>query len=242
MVGQGRCRRKFLRILLVATVGVPGMAELAAAQPPPSVVRPGAPGAPTRTLSAEDLRAPVRALHSEADVLFMQHMIVHHRQALVMSALVPERTEREDILYLARRIELSQDAEIAFMKRWLELRGEEAPGPDADHAHHGAPSDHADPAHGGHPAGHAGRAGPVMAGMLTAEQLEALANAEGPAFDRSFLELMILHHEGALEMVSELLASPGAARDSDIFDLAAHVYADQRMEIGRMRAMLQASP
>ncbi|TVP46565.1 MAG: DUF305 domain-containing protein [Gemmatimonadales bacterium] len=237
----GYCRR-FSWVLLAATAGVPGMAELAAAQLPPSVVRPGAPGAPTRTLSAEDLRAPVQALHSEADVLFMQNMILHHRQALVMSALVPDRTEREDIGYLARRIELSQDSEIAFMKRWLELRGEEAPDPDAEHAHHGAPPDHAAHAHRGHPAGHAEQTGPLMAGMLTNQQLDALADAEGPAFDRTFLELMIIHHEGALEMVSELLASPGAARDSDIFDLASHVYADQRMEIGRMRTMLQASP
>jgi len=242
MGDPGDCRRRFLWILLVATAGVPCMAEPATAQTPPSVVRLGAPGAPTLTLSAEDLRAPLQALHTEADVLFMQNMIVHHRQALVMSALVPERTEREDIGYLARRIELSQGSEIAFMRRWLELRGEEAPAPDADHADHGAPRAHADPAHHGHHAGHVERAGSLMAGMLTTEQLEALADAEGPAFDRVFLELMILHHEGALEMVAELLASPGAARDSDIFDLASHVYADQRMEIGRMRAMLQASP
>lgn len=224
---------------MVATAGMLGLMEPAAAQTPPSVVRLGAPGAPTTTLSADDLRAPAQALHTEADVRFMQHMIVHHRQALVMSALVPGRTDREDIRQLARRIELSQDAEIAFMKRWLELRGEEAPEP-AHLAGHGA-------GHGaGHVAGDAARHAEhdviLMAGMLTTEQLEALAGAGGPAFDRGFLELMILHHEGALEMVAELLASPGAARDSDIFSLASHVYADQRMEIGRMRAMHASSP
>jgi uncharacterized protein (DUF305 family) len=217
MKPPGGLRRGCFAVGAAVLVGGGSLAEPAEAQTPPSVVRPGAPGTPTRILSAEELRAPAQALHTGADVLFMQHMIVHHRQALTMSALAPERTEREDIRQLARRIELSQDAEIAFMKRWLELRGEEAPKADADHAHH-------------------------MAGMLSDAQLDALAVAEGPAFDRAFLELMIFHHEGALEMVTQLLAAPGAARDSDIFGLAAHVYADQRMEIGRMRAMLQASP
>ncbi len=204
------------------------LAAPALAQTPPSVVRPGAPGSPTRTLSAEELVAPARALHTEADVRFMRDMILHHRQALVMSALALERTRREDIRQLALRIDLSQDAEIAFMERWLELRGEEGPAPERDaelthHGHHG---------HGDH----------AMPGMLAEAQLEALAAAEGPAFDRLFLELMIFHHEGALEMVADLLASPGAARDSDIFGLAAHVHADQLMEIGRMRAMLAVTP
>ncbi|HUE96433.1 MAG TPA: DUF305 domain-containing protein, partial [Longimicrobiaceae bacterium] len=209
--------------------GLIGVVGSAAAQTPPSVVRPGAPGTPTRMLSAEALGAPAQALHTDADVRFMQNMIVHHRQALVMSALAPDRTGRADIRLMADRIERSQDAEIAFMKRWLKLRGEASPEPDADHAGHGGDLHH-------------DRGDHRMAGMLTEEQLEALAAADGPDFDRAFLEFMIYHHEGALDMVDELFASPGAARDSDVFDLASHVNADQRMEIGRMLAMLAASP
>lgn len=161
----------------------------------------------------------------------MANMIAHHRQALVMSALAPDRTERADIRLMADRIERSQDAEIAFMKRWLELRGEASPEPDADH---GPQHVHGDQEQD--------RGNHRMAGMLTEEQLEALAAADGRDFDRAFLEFMIYHHEGALDMVAELFASPGAARDSDAFELASHVNADQRMEIGRMSAMLAASP
>lgn len=246
MKARGHRPQSLLALPLLAVAGLIGVVESAAAQTPASLVRPGAPGTPTRTLSAEELRAPARALHTEADVRFMENMIVHHRQALVLSALVPDRTEREDILLLAERIERSQDAEIAFMKRWLELRGEAAPGPDADHAGHGQAGHghggHGDDPHRAHRAGDQEHGDHLMAGMLTEEQIEALAASDGPDFDRTFLELMIYHHEGALDMVAELFASPGAARDSDAFGLASHVNADQRMEIARMLAMLAESP
>lgn len=233
---ESRSRRPWrLKALpLVAAAALIGVVQSAAAQAPASVVRPGAPGTPTRTLSAEALRAPAQALHTDADVRFMANMIVHHRQALVISALAPDRTERADIRLMADRIERSQDAEIAFMKRWLELRGEASPEPDADHAGHGPQHIHRDQEQD--------RGNHRMAGMLTEEQLQALAAADGRDFDRAFLEFMIYHHEGALDMVAELFAAPGAARDSDAFELASHVNADQRMEIGRMLAMLAANP
>jgi len=197
------------------------------------MVRPGAPGSPSLSLAPDELRAPPRPQHTEADVIFMQHMIVHHRQALVMSALVPERAERQDLHALADRIERSQAVEIAFMERWLELRNEpfsavEDEGHDGHHGHHHH--------HGAD--GHGEEERP-MAGMLTEAELRALASARGPEFDQLFLQFMIMHHEGALTMVEELLASPGAALDSDMFDLASHVYSDQKMEIDRMRNMLE---
>lgn len=217
-------------LILIAACG-----ELAAQErppeAPPSVVRPGPPGTPGVRLTAEDLQVPERPAHTEADVLFMRNMIHHHHQALVMSALAPERAQRDQVLRLARRIERAQADEIRLMGRWLELRGEEAPeveleGLDDAHPH----------AHPGHERDHDE---PLMAGMLTPDQLRDLAAARGDDFDRRFLELMIFHHQGAVEMVRELMASPGAAQDSDMFQFASHVKSDQMIEIGRMEEMLR---
>jgi uncharacterized protein (DUF305 family) len=146
----------------------------------------------------------------------MQGMIGHHAQALEMAALLPERTRRDDMRLLAKRIEVSQADEIQMMQRWLEARGQEVPGP---HAHH-APG------------------APLMPGMLTADEMARLADARADAFDRLFLELMIKHHEGALTMVKELYSRPGAGQESEMFAFASDVDADQRMEIDRMRGMI----
>jgi uncharacterized protein (DUF305 family) len=207
------------------------------------VVQPGAPGQAGRTLSPAAVAELPRPPHTDADVRFMRDMIGHHAQALEMTVLVPERSQREDIRLLARRIEISQASEIALMRRWLEDRWEEAPDPlGAGHGggHHG----------GGHEAGHAaGHGGDShahphggMPGMLTRDQLHRLASATGDEFDRIFLEYMIYHHEGALTMVAELFASPGAGQGGEIFEFASHVDADQRIEIARMTRMLNAVP
>jgi uncharacterized protein (DUF305 family) len=158
-------------------------------------------------------------VHTDADVRFIQGMIPHHQQALEMAALVPERTAREDLRRMAERITVSQQDEIATMERWLRARGQSLPAADAHHGH-GA-------------GGHAG-----MPGMATPEEMAALAASRGAEFDRRFLELMIRHHEGALVMVAELFASPGAGQGSQIFGIASEVDADQRMEIDRMRMLL----
>lgn len=209
-------------------------AEPEAGQAATGMVQPGAPGEASRRIDpgAEGPRA--RHPHTEADVLFMQNMIHHHAQALVMSRLVRDRTENEQIRLLAQRIHRSQMDEIQLMQRWLEARDEEAPEPIAM-------DDTRGPEELVH---HAGRhaADPetaLMAGMLTPEQLETLAGSRGREFDRRFLEAMIFHHAGALEMVAELFASPGAAQDSAMYQFASHVDADQRMEIGRMQRLLQ---
>lgn len=188
-------------------------------------LRAGAPGEQARTATAAEIGT--RPGHVQADVQFMQHMIAHHRQALEMTALVPGRSGRDDVRALARRIELSQDDEIRLMERWLQRRGEPLPDPHAHH-HHG---------HGTH--GQEAEA-PPMPGMLTAEQLTRLAAAGGAEFDRLFLEYMIFHHEGALVMVAELLAAEGAAQEAEIHQFASHVESDQRIEIERMRRMLNA--
>jgi uncharacterized protein (DUF305 family) len=179
-----------------------------------------------------------RPPHTDADVRFMQQMIGHHAQALEMTALVPERSENPDIRLLARRIEVSQDSEIALMRRWLEERWEQVPEP-SSHGHRSDPHGHG--AHAGHePGEHGGPGG--MSGMLGQDQLDRLAGATGEEFDRLFLEFMIFHHEGALTMVAELFASPGAGQGGEIFEFASHVDADQRIEIARMDRMLRAVP
>jgi uncharacterized protein (DUF305 family) len=191
----------------------------------PRGVPPVARGEASRPPAPEARADRGRPRYTEADVRFMRGMIAHHAQALAMTSLVPTRSTREDIRRLAERIEVSQRDEIAMMGRWLETRGEEVPSLDAHSGHHGAGGQHA-----------------RMPGMLTREELARLAAATGPEFDRLFLESMIRHHEGALAMVAELLASEGAAQEPEIFQFASEVDADQRMEITRMRGMLSAPP
>lgn len=160
-----------------------------------------------------------------ADVRFILGMIPHHAQALAMTALVPARSRRDDIRLLAQRIERSQKDEIAAMERWLRRRGEAAPSADPHHAHHGAPPPDSQP---------------LMPGMLTHEELMQLETATGAEFDRLFLERMIRHHQGALTMVKELFATPGAAQDPELYRFASDVDADQRAEITRMQTLLRA--
>jgi uncharacterized protein (DUF305 family) len=164
----------------------------------------------------------------------MQGMIGHHAQALVMAALVPSRTATPALRALAERIDVSQRDEIAAMRQWLADRGE--PVPDSTGALPGAAG-----AHAGHEA-HGGHAAAAMPGMLTPVQLAELAAASGAAFDRLFLRLMIQHHEGALVMVRDLLATPGAAREAQTFAFVSDVDTDQRAEIARMQALLTRLP
>lgn len=161
--------------------------------------------------------------HTDADVRFIEGMLAHHGQALEMTALVPQRASREDVRLMAERIEVSQRDEIEIMHRWLRHRG--LPVPDTAMQHM-----------------HAGMHHEAMPGMLTPEEMARLADSTGPAFDRLFLESMIRHHEGALTMVAQLFATAGAGQGSDIYDIAAQVDSDQRIEIARMWQMLEASP
>jgi uncharacterized protein (DUF305 family) len=182
----------------------------------PLLVQPGAPGEATRVITAAEALDTSRIGATATDVRFMHGMIAHHAQALEMTALLPSRTNREDMRLLARRIELSQADEIAMMRRWLTARAESVPDPQAHHAHGGA----------------------LMPGMLTPEEMGRLAAATGAEFDRLFLELMIRHHDGALAMVDQLFATEGAGQEPDIFAFASDVDADQRIEIDRMSMML----
>ena len=187
-------------------------------QPRPPIVQPGAPGEPSRiieTAQAVDL-SHVQA--TDADVKFMQGMIGHHQQAVEMVALIPTHSTRPEMQLLGKRIDLSQQDEMKMMRRWLEVRGKEVPGEHAMHMH-GAT---------------------LMPGMLTQEEMDRLTAAKGSEFDRLFLEGMMKHHGGAITMVNELFATPGAGQEVEIFSFASDVDADQRMEIDRMGGMLNA--
>ena len=203
--------------LLALLLAAAGACRTAQVDGSPQIVQPGAPGQASRVISAEKATDLSRVQFTSADVRFMQGMIGHHAQALEMAALLPDRSRRDDMRLLAKRIEVSQADEIQMMQRWLEVRGQQVPGP---HAHH-APG------------------APLMPGMLTAAEMTRLAGATGDAFDRLFLELMIKHHEGALTMVKTLYSTAGAGQESEIYAFASDVDADQRMEIDRMRGMLE---
>jgi uncharacterized protein (DUF305 family) len=207
----------YLAVLVAGMLAIPAVACRATVDPPPQIIQPGAPGQAPRVIAPEQASDLSRVQHTAADVRFMQGMIGHHAQALEMSALVPSRTSREEMRLLARRIEISQADEINMMREWLTSRGEAAPDELALHAH-GAT---------------------LMPGMLTREEMQRLAQSTGPEFDRLFLEFMIKHHAGALVMVEELFAQPGAGQEPEMFAFASDVDADQRMEIDRMGAMLK---
>ncbi len=190
----------------------------------PVVVQPGAPGKPSRTLPASTKATlPPR---SQADVEFMQGMIMHHSQAVEMTALIASHTENKDLWLLGARISRSQSDEIKFMQRWLAARGERV-----------------SMATPGMPGMNMSREPmALMPGMLAPEQMEALRKAKGAEFDRAFLIGMIQHHNGALIMVKDLFDTAGAGQDADVFNFATDADSTQRAEIRIMEAMLEKKP
>ncbi len=220
------CRpRTFSALALSPTLAallsiLPAAALAQQSSEPPVVVQPGPPGSPSKELPPSTTGAAPKV--SQADIDFMQGMIMHHAQAVEMTALIPSHTENPQVRALGARIGLSQADEIRFMKRWLVERGQSTsmgmPGmPDMDK--NGKPM--------------------MMPGMLTPAQMEALRQAHGAEFDRLFLTGMIQHHGGALIMVKDLFASPGAGQDGELFDFATDVDNGQRAEIKIMENMLK---
>lgn len=182
----------------------------------PVVVTMGRPGEASTSAPMNTAEKGVTLPYAPGDVKFISGMITHHAQAIEMVNLLKSRTDSESMRMMALRIEVSQNDEIAWMRRWLDERKQPQP---SEHAHH--------------------MPGGMMPGMLTDDEMAKLAAAKGPEFDRLFLEGMIKHHMGALIMVEELFNSPGSAQQADMFDFASHVDSDQRMEISRMTQMLK---
>jgi len=157
-------------------------------------------------------------------------MIMHHAQAVEMTALIESHTENKDLGLLGARICRSQSDEIRFMKRWLASRGQPTSMPMPE-------MHHQDMSHGT-----MSHLPMLMPGMLTPEQMEALRNAKGDEFDRLFLTGMIQHHGGALTMVKDLYGTAGAGQDAELFDFTTEIDSGQRAEIRIMQGMLEKKP
>jgi uncharacterized protein (DUF305 family) len=169
----------------------------------------------------------VRGPYNRADVEFMQGMIPHHAQAVVMARMAKTHGARADVKILCERILVAQSDEITLMRNWLRDRGQTVPAADATHHTHvmnGVAHDM------------------LMPGMLSPEEMAALDKARGPDWDRLFLIGMIKHHEGALKMVDDLFETHGAIQDDDMFRFASDMYADQTTEIEFMQKMHDALP
>jgi uncharacterized protein (DUF305 family) len=186
-----------------------------------TVVQPSAPGQPSRTLPPGT--RPTLPQPSPADVQFMQGMIMHHEQAVEMTALIPSHTENKKLQLLGSRISSSQTDEIRLMQRWLAVWGQPV-----SMAMTGMPG-----------MDKSGHAMPLMPGMLTAEQMAALRKSKGAEFDHLFLTGMIQHHQGALTMVKDLFDTAGAGQDANVFNFATDVDTGQQAEIRIMQSMLE---
>ena len=180
------------------------------------ILQPGAPGDPTKELDPETAIAIADSSYTAADVEFLQGMIVHHYQAFLMSEMAPSRTNNQTILDLAGRIDASQIDEIDFMENWLTERGKSVPDPtQTGHSHHHK-----------------------MMGMATPEQMNKLEASNSTDFDRLYLNLMIRHHDGAIDMVDRLNEFPGSAYDPQLYEFVTDLENDQAVEIERMNGIL----
>ncbi len=217
---------------LACLFSLPVFAQQTDSNESPVVVQPGAPGQPSKILpSSTRAKMPPR---SPKDVEFMQGMIMHHGQAVEMTALIESRTGNKNLQLLGARISHTQADEINLMKRWLETRSEATsmPGmasmkmPGMGMSEHNM-GDHQTM---------------LMPGMLTTKQMRELAKAKGAKFDQLFLKGMIQHHGGALTMVNELFRTAGAGQDAELFNFATDIDSGQRAEIRIMQNMLGENP
>ena len=181
----------------------------------PTIIQPGAPGEASKTLDPQAASNIADTSYIKADVKFLQGMIIHHQQAILMSSMADKRTNNETIVDLAKKIDVSQEDEINFMESWLYDRGENK----KDIPHHNMHMDMS------------------MAGMATPKQLEDLKNTKATDFDRLFLQLMIAHHDGALKMVEELREFSGSAYDPILSEFVSDLVNDQGVEIERMNTI-----
>jgi|TARA_B100000959_G_scaffold171074_1_gene179130 uncharacterized protein (DUF305 family) len=207
--------RAFSVVTLITLLGGLLMPSVSMSTVP--IVQPGAPGNATREIDAETAVAIANSSYTVADAHFMQDMIIHHHQAMVMSKFAAPSTNNQAILDLAGRIDVSQADEISFMQSWLQEREEQVPDLVEDHSEHTHHN---------------------MMGMATPEQMTQLSESKSTDFDRLYLQLMITHHDGAIKMVEELREQPGSTYDPLLNEFASNVTNDQAVEIERMNALL----
>ena len=160
---------------------------------------------------------PKGALYTKADVEFMQGMIAHHSQAIVMSRMAESHGANSQVLKLSNKIDQSQVPEIRIMQSWLQRNNQFAP--DTSSWHNMA-----------------------MSGMLTAAQIKELDEARGVNFDRAYLQYMIMHHAGAIKMVDDLFNVKMAGQEVDVNVFANDVVTAQTTEIGIMQKLLTQLP
>ncbi|HVK21903.1 MAG TPA: DUF305 domain-containing protein [Actinokineospora sp.] len=198
-------------LVAVIAVGVSACGD-DVARPENPVLQPGKPGETNKTLSPDEAVSAIPTYKpNEADITYIRDMIVHHQQAVEMTALVPAQGKDEQVKGLASRISDAQQPEIEAMNRWLSTNFQ----PPVDPGHGHVPAD--------------------MPGMATPEQLAALKQATGAEFDKLFLQLMVKHHEGAIAMANKVQQS---GLDVKVQEMADHVVAEQGDEIRRMQTML----
>lgn len=181
------------------------------------ILQPGAPGESSKEIDSDAAIDIADSSYTKADTEFIQGMIIHHHQALIMSRLAPKNTNNKSILNLAKRIDVSQKDEISFMQDWLKDREEVIPNPKSEKMSHMHEN---------------------MAGMASQEEIQELSDANGTDFDKLFLALMITHHDGALKMVKKLKDQPGSAYDPVLSEFVADIKNDQAVEIERMNSLL----
>jgi len=205
-------------VTIKRVAGTIGLSVVLIGGPPPSLAlaQGGMPGMPGMGMGHE-IVIPKGALYTKADVEFMQGMIAHHAQAIVMSRMAESHGANPQVLKLSNKIDQSQIPEIRIMQAWLERNNQFAP--DTSSWHH-----------------------TMMAGMLTTAQLEELDAAKGVEFDRAYLRMMIQHHAGALKMVDDLFAAPLAGQEVDVNVFANDVVTAQTTEIGIMQKLLTQLP
>lgn len=160
---------------------------------------------------------PADAAFNAADVEFAAAMIPHHQQAVEMALMAETRATKAEVQQLAVTIRNAQDPEIATMTAWLREWNQPVPSPSGDHGT-------------GHGMGHAG-----MPGMMSEQEMKELLASSGTAFDRMFLDMMIRHHQGAIDMAEKQQRDgkhPAAKQ------LAGKIAQDQAAEIAQMRQLL----
>lgn len=204
--------------LLLRPAAEPDPAARTAASPParasasgPPVIVPGRPGEPAVTRAADEVRDDAAAPYNSLDVWFVRMMIPHHAQALEMAALAPERTANPQIRAVAERIRVSQKPEIGVLRAWLQTRNLPQDVPGHDHG--------------------------TMRGMQSLEEIQRLTAARGVEFDRLFVQMMTAHHQGAVEMATNLLK---VGVDASLSELANSIAVEQTVEINRMRELIGA--
>ncbi len=205
--------------IFLSLVAAAGSSQAYAQSGPPPAVK-----AAHDSLFAQKARADsARLPYVEADVFFMQGMISHHAQAIVMAKWAPTHGASAAVQTLCARIINAQTDEIGLMQTWLRDRHQRVP------AAVPAPM----------PMKMNGMVmDMMMPGMLTDDQMKQLDAARGSEFDRLFLVFMIQHHNGAVSMVKDLFATEGAGQDELTFKFASDVNVDQTTEIARMKKLL----